>query len=201
MILLTKHGINTYVLLLQHLYNWNIDWDFMRIYLPYASIRADVSPTTNRSRHHIYDMHIEDALRYVISHTAVQRHFDLCRVTWTLSVYPVPHDTWTVSASGEDEGVLAKCMVGGRFCAVRHMMILWHGRVPGFCDWIERDYFINWLIQVRVRNARHLALAAHKALHARLDDDLVQHDDLVQYILDRCFEHCIDDIFACTYGY
>jgi hypothetical protein len=40
MIFATECGFNMYALMLQQLYNWQIDWDFMDVYLPSASIRC-----------------------------------------------------------------------------------------------------------------------------------------------------------------
>jgi hypothetical protein len=39
MIFATECGFNRYAVMLQQLYNWQIDWDFMDVYLPSARIR------------------------------------------------------------------------------------------------------------------------------------------------------------------
>jgi hypothetical protein len=39
MIFATECGFNMYAVMLQQLYNWQIDWDFMDVYLPSARIR------------------------------------------------------------------------------------------------------------------------------------------------------------------
>jgi hypothetical protein len=45
MIFVTKYGFNMYAVMLQQLYNWQIDWDFMLVYLPSARIRlSDIKP-------------------------------------------------------------------------------------------------------------------------------------------------------------
>jgi hypothetical protein len=41
MLFLTEHGFNMYAVLLQQLYNWQIDWRFMRASLPWAYILPD----------------------------------------------------------------------------------------------------------------------------------------------------------------
>ena len=41
----TEYGFNMYAVMLQQLYNWQIDWDFMDVYLPSARIRlCDIKP-------------------------------------------------------------------------------------------------------------------------------------------------------------
>jgi len=34
----TTSGYNMYVLMLQQLYNWHVDWDFMRVWCPFHAI-------------------------------------------------------------------------------------------------------------------------------------------------------------------
>jgi hypothetical protein len=47
-IAVTEYGFNMYVVMLQQLYNWQIDWDFMLVYLPSARIRlCDIKPAVS----------------------------------------------------------------------------------------------------------------------------------------------------------
>ena len=41
MIFATEYGFNMYAVMLQQLYNWQIDWDFMHVYLPWARFRGN----------------------------------------------------------------------------------------------------------------------------------------------------------------
>ena len=63
MLFLTPHGINTYVVLLQQLYSWHIDWDFMETSLPWADVGT---------------MHIAHAVWFVQTHEQVCYYFGVC---------------------------------------------------------------------------------------------------------------------------
>jgi hypothetical protein len=150
MIFLTPYGFNTYSVLLQQLYNWHIDPEFMQDSLPWANIRV---------------MHIAVALFYVRVHEHVPWHLGVySEFPFTREhVYPVPLGSWV-----EPENPPAGAFCGRYFCAVRHMTVLHHGRVLRRTDTMLRNVCTEWLLRVRMAAARRLVAPARSAMQARL---------------------------------
>jgi hypothetical protein len=171
MIFLTEYGLNTYVVMLQQLFNWQIDWDFMTTSLPWADITC---------------AHVDHALWYCTTHEHPPSFLSLFREQSYLSetVYPVPEGSWAAPVAAPHG-----CCVHGRFCAVlaalhggcvhgvcavRHMQLLHHGRVPVTLDTLCS--VTPWLLRLHTEATRRLLEPARDALRARLhDEDLVAH--------------------------
>ncbi len=184
MLFLTAYGVNTYVVMLQQLYNWHVDWDFMDTALPWA---------------HVVCVHIAHALWYCRTHAHPPAYLSLFREASALSqtVYPVPDGSWATP-----EPAPRACFVlPGSFCAVRHMQLLHHGRVPialTLCQPCIGLYspFTPWLLRLHIAAARRLIGPACRVLLARLHDQ-----DLVEHVLGVLKRVLIDDIWRRVYPY
>jgi hypothetical protein len=184
MLFLTPHGINTYVVLLQQLYNWHIDWDFMDTSLPWAGIVT---------------MHIEDAVWFVRTHEQVPCYFGVCRPLYRLD--RVPRGSWEPSPGGEAPPVGA-FVLGRDYCAVRHMMVLHHGRVPGFDNTVLRHVCTEWLQRARMAVACRLVATARIAVELLLSrsSGRAGDEDLATHILGFLITGLVDDVFRRTWG-
>jgi len=178
MLFLTKNGPNLYSVLLQQMYNWEIDWEFMEKFLPWTNIRV---------------IYIDHALWYVRTYKLVPHHFTVFSNTLDgfFEHLPVPDGIWV---QPKDPPVGA-CR-GRRYCAVRHMMLLHHGRVPGFDDTMLRSYCTEWLLRLRFEAACRLVKPARTTLELCLADN----EDLVEHTLLMVKKDLLDDVFSSTYG-
>jgi hypothetical protein len=191
MLFLTPHGINTYVVLLQQLYSWHIDWDFMETSLPWADVGT---------------MHIAHAVWFVQTHEQVYYYFGVCRKEllqpyyWDLQYtpYPVRRGSWD---RGEAPPVGA-FVLGRDYCAVRHMMVLHHGRVPGFDDTVLRHVCSKWLQRARMADACTLVATARIAVELLLSrsSGRAGDEDLATHILGFLITGLVDDVFRRTWG-
>jgi hypothetical protein len=179
MLFLTEYGFNTYVVMLQQLYNWQIDWDFMNTSLPWANVVC---------------AHIGHALWYCLTHEHPPSCSSLFRERdfWRQTVYAVPDGSWVAPESAP-----RACCVDGRFfaqyCAVRHMQLLHHGRVPIALD--TQCTVTPWLLRLHVAAARRLIGPACQLLLARLNDK-----DLVEHVLGDLKRVLMDDIWRRAYA-
>jgi hypothetical protein len=190
MLFLTPHGINTYVVLLQQLYNFHIDWDFMETSLPWDFVGT---------------MHIKHAVWFVQTHQQVYYYFGVCLKELfhpyrdlQYTPYPVQRGSWQ-----KPRNLPIYALVLGRdYCAVRHMMVLQHGRVPGFDDTVLRHVCTEWLHRVRMAVVCRLVATARIAVQFLLSwsDGRGAHEELATHILRFLIAGLVDDAFLRTYG-
>jgi hypothetical protein len=194
MLFLTPHGINTYVVLLQQLYNWHIDWDFMETSLPWALNHGT--------------MHIRYAVWFVQTHEQVPYYFGVCRKELfhpyrdlQYTPYPVPRGSWQ-ARPGDEFPPVGAFVLGRDYCAVRHMMVLHHGRVPGFDDTVLRHVCTEWLHRVRMAGVDRLVATAWIAVQLMLSrsDGRSEHEDTATEVLRFLIKGLVDDVFLRTYG-
>lgn len=178
MLFLTENGPNLYSVLLQQMYNWYIDWEFMEKFLPWTNIRV---------------LYMDHALWYVETYKHIPHHLTVFHNTLDgfLEPLPVPDGIW-VQPKNPPVGACRGC----RYCAVRHMMLLHHGRVPGFDDTMLQSYYTEWLLRLRFEAACRLVNPARTTLELCLEDNT----DLVEHILLMVKKNLVDDVFSSTYG-
>ena len=176
MLFLTAFGVNTYVVMLQQLHNWHIDWDFMDTSLPWANVVC---------------VHIAHALWYCQTHAHPMSSFmmNVFRHGDVLGRPPhaVPDHSWATP----EPAPRASCGCLGSYCAVRHMQLLHHGRVPYALDTLS---ITPWLLRLHTAAARRLDRPATRALLARLHDP-----DLVKHVLRFWNRMLVDDMWRRSY--
>jgi hypothetical protein len=154
--LLTPHGISTYALILQQLYNWHVDWSFMDDWIPFHMVRYHCVR---------YVMRWYDLSAYPI-------HPQLVCMPMLFERHNPVTTPWVEPEDAPPETFVDNIFTGAPlYRPVLHMVLLYHGRIP------TRDArrVFRWLRRLRLQCARRVLLLRLRHL-----------DDAVDRILAHC---------------
>jgi hypothetical protein len=137
--ILTPHGVNAYVLMLQQLHNWDIHWHFMDHWLPSSMVRYH----TVR-----YVMHWHDISEY-------PTHPQMVNMPMLFELHTPLRTPWVESEDAPADAFFHHLVTGTMtYSVIQHMVHLYHGRIPTS----DHHRVFRWLRRSRLFRARSVLL-------------------------------------------